>query len=342
MTDFRPLPVLLGGGSLDRVSMKQWLDGVLCGRVPEYEVSAVLTALAMKGESEGELSGTLDSLREHLLPFPLPERLKGTAIDTCGTGGDHSGSFNISTTVSFVLAGGGIPVIKHGNRAISSRSGSADVLEALGIRIDIAPDQSRQLLETLGIVFLWAPLYHPALKLLAPLRKGLGIRTLFNLVAPLASPAFVRKQILGVSSPHLVPRLTGVLERAGHESFCVIHGDGLDEATLSGATRIIRSVRGTRLERELWPGDFGLSEVPVKNVLGGTAKENAEILRNVLSGTPGPFLDVTLANAALGFWVAEKVAGPREGVAMAREVIYSKKPLEILEEWVELSRTIPS
>lgn len=342
MIDFRPLPILLGGGSLDRASMKQWLGNVLCGGVPEYEVAAVLTALSMKGESEGELSGALDSLREHLLPFSLPEKIRGDALDTCGTGGDGSGSFNISTTASFVLAGGGVPVVKHGNRAVSSRSGSADVLEALGIRIDVSPERSRECLEKLGITFLWAPLYHPALKLLAPLRRGMGIRTLFNLVAPLASPAFVRRQILGVSSPQFVSRLAGVLAGAGHESFCVIHGAGLDEATLSGITRIIRSVRGDRTERDLRPGDFGLPEVSLGEIAGGTARENADILRNVLTGTPGPFLDVTLANAALGFWVAERVSGPREGAAMALEVIHSKKPLEILDEWVELSRTIHS
>lgn len=342
MTDFRPLPVLLGGGSLDRLSMNQWLGGVLGGGVPEYEVAAVLTALSMRGESEEELSGALDSLREHMTPFHLPERFQNTALDTCGTGGDGSGSFNISTTVAFVLAAGGVPVVKHGNRAVSSRSGSADVLEALGIRIDLSPKRSLDFLERLGIAFLWAPLYHPALKLLAPLRRGLGIRTLFNLVAPLASPALVRKQILGVPSPHLVPKLSGVLDKVGHEAFCVIHGDGLDEATLSGVTRVIRCVRGDWMDRELLPGDFGLPEASLGQIMGGSAHRNAEILRSVLNGTPGPFLDVTLANAALGFWVAEKVETPREGVAMASEVIHAGKSLEILDEWVELSRTIPS
>ncbi|MHB1604954.1 MAG: anthranilate phosphoribosyltransferase [Leptospirales bacterium] len=342
MTDFRPLPVLLAGGTLDRLSMKQWLGSVLCGEVSDCEVAAVLTALSMRGESEEELAGALDSLRDHMTPFPLPERFQKPAFDTCGTGGDGSDSFNISTTVAFVLAAGGVPVVKHGNRAVSSRSGSADVLESLGIRIDLSPERSLEILEKLGIAFLWAPLYHPALKLLAPLRRGLGIRTLFNLVAPLASPGLVRKQILGVSSLHLVSKLAGVLDRVGHEAFCVIHGDGLDEATLSGRTRVIRCVRGDRIERDLLPNDFGLPEVPLGRIKGGSAQENADILRSVLKGTPGPFLDVTLANAALGFWVAELARTPREGVSMAREVIHSEKSLEILDQWVELSQTIPS
>lgn len=342
MISEKPLPKILGGKSLSREETCLWLNDVLEGKVPDCETGAVLSALAMKGESSDELSGILDSLREHLVGFPLPPEYLPAAIDTCGTGGDGSGSFNVSTTVAFILAGGSIPVVKHGNRAISSRAGSADVLEALGIRIDVSPERSLSHLERLGITFLWAPLYHPALKVLAPIRKALGVRTVVNLVAPLANPALLKRQILGVSSPELVPILADVLEKEGAGAYCVVHGDGLDEATLSGPSRVCRMKGGVRTEEIFYPEDFGLPSSPKNSVAGGDASRNAAIVRTVLSGEPGPFLDYALANAALGLWVSERVSDLREGVAFARETIRSKKPMEILDEWIRRSQEIPS
>lgn len=336
------LPHLTKGGQLERQAMKEWLNAVLDGQIEMTEISAVLTLLSFRGETGDELAGALDSLREHLTPFHLPEPLGMEVFDTCGTGGDASGSFNISTTTAIVLAGAGIPVVKHGNRAISSRSGSADVLEALGVRIDISPESAREILTNLGVTFLWAPLYHPALKMLAPLRKSLAIRTLFNLVAPLANPALVRRQMVGVPSLPMVQKISSVLSLMGHESFCVVHGDGLDEATLAGPTTIVRLEGGQLYEKTLNPKDFNLPFVSLREIRGGTALENAEILRKVLKGTPGPFLDVTLANAALGFWTCGRVSSPAEGANLAREVIFSRKPLEILDSWIDLSKTIRS
>ncbi len=338
MISEKPLPKILSGISLSREEARQWLNDVLEGKIPDCETGAVLSALAMKGESSSELSGILDSLREHIVRFPLPEEYLPSVIDTCGTGGDGSGSFNVSTTVAFILAGGSIPVVKHGNRAISSRSGSADVLEALGIRIDVSPERSLSHLEQLGITFLWAPIYHPALKVLAPVRKALGIRTVINLVAPLANPALLKRQILGVSSADLVPVLADVLEKEGASACCVVHGDGLDEATLSGPTHVCRMRGGVRTEEVFYPGDFGLTASPKSSVAGGDAARNAAIVREVLSGKPGPFLDYALANAALGLWVAERVSDLREGVAFARETIRSKKPMEILDKWIRRSQ----
>ena len=336
------LPHLTKGGQLERQAMKEWLNAVLDGQIEMTEISAVLTLLSFRGETGDELAGALDSLREHLTPFHLPEPLGMEVFDTCGTGGDASGSFNISTTTAIVLAGAGIPVVKHGNRAISSRSGSADVLEALGVRIDISPESAREILTNLGVTFLWAPLYHPALKMLAPLRKSLAIRTLFNLVAPLANPALVRRQMVGVPSLPMVQKISSVLSLMGHESFCVVHGDGLDEATLAGPTTIVRLEGGQLYEKTLNPKDFNLPFVSLREIRGGTALENAEILRKVLKGTPGPFLDVTLANAALGFWTCGRVSSPAEGANLARDVIFSRKPLEILDSWIDLSKTIRS
>ncbi|MHB1927145.1 MAG: anthranilate phosphoribosyltransferase [Leptospirillum sp.] len=336
------LPHLTKGGQMERQAMKEWLNAVLDGQIEMTEISAVLTLLSFRGETGDELAGALDSLREHLTPFILPEPLGMEVFDTCGTGGDASGSFNISTTTAIVLAGAGIPVVKHGNRAISSRSGSADVLEALGVRIDISPESAREILMNLGVTFLWAPLYHPALKMLAPLRKSLAIRTLFNLVAPLANPALVRRQMVGVPSLPMVQKISSVLSLMGHESFCVMHGDGLDEATLAGPTTIVRLEGGQLYEKTLNHKDFNLPFVSLREIRGGTALENAEILRKVLKGTPGPFLDVTIANAALGFWTCGRVSSPAEGANLAREVIFSRKPLEILDSWIDLSKTIRS
>lgn len=336
------LPHLAKGGQMERQAMKEWLNAVLDGQIEMTEISAVLTLLSFRGETVDELAGALDSLREHITPFLLPEPLGREVFDTCGTGGDASGSFNISTTTAIVLAGAGIPVVKHGNRAISSRSGSADVLEALGVRIDISPESAMEILLNLGVTFLWAPLYHPALKMLAPLRKSLAIRTLFNLVAPLANPSLVRRQMVGVPSLPMVRKISSVLSLAGHESFCVMHGDGLDEATLAGPTTIVRLEGGQLYEKTLNPKDFNLPFVSLREIRGGTALENAEILRKVLKGTPGPFLDVTLANAALGFWTVGRVSSPADGTNLAREVISSRKPLEILDSWIDLSKTIRS
>ncbi len=338
---FSVLPFLAKGGQMDRQVMKAWLDAALDGKVESTEVAAVLALLSFRGETGEEMAGALDSLREHLVPFPVPAGMEDDLFDTCGTGGDGSGSFNISTTVAFLLAGAGIPVVKHGNRAISSQSGSADVLEALGIRIDLDPEKSSALLSRQGITFLWAPLYHPALKVLAPLRKSLGIRTIFNLVAPLANPARVRRQIVGVASLSLVPKISSVLAMMGQESFCVVHGDGLDEATLGGPTTVVRYHLGKWEEKTLHPSDFGLPFSPLEKIRGGSAADNAEILRKVLNGKASPFLDVTLANAALGLWTWGKASSPREGVELAREVLCSRKPLEILDSWIDLSRTDP-
>lgn len=328
---------VISGETLTRLEMDQWLSNVVSGRESEPVIAAVLSTLAFRGESVSELSGALDALKRVMVPFPSNQLLP--LLDTCGTGGDGMGTFNISTTVAIVLAAGGIPVVKHGGRAVSSRSGSADVLEALGIRVDLPVERSLEIFSELGIVFLWAPLYHPALKGLAPLRRSLQIRTLLNMIAPLANPAGVTRQILGVSSEKMVSPMAQLLMAHGSKEFIVISGQGLDEVTLEGRTTFALGRGGEIHEGYLTPRDFGLPLVPVGAICGGTPSENASIMRRVLSGEEGPYMDYVLANAALGFQVAGLVDGPLEGVQMARSVVMSRRAEQLLDRWGELCQT---
>ncbi len=328
---------IISGETLSRLEMDQWLTNAVAGQESEPVISAVLATLAYRGESVSELSGALDALKRVMIPFPSNTALP--LLDTCGTGGDGMGTFNISTTVAIVLAAGGIPVVKHGGRAVSSRSGSADVLEAIGIRVDLSVERSLEIFSELGVVFLWAPLYHPALKGLAPLRKSLQIRTLLNMIAPLANPAGVTRQILGVSSEAMVVPMAQLLTAHGSREFIVICGQGLDEVTLEGRTTFVLGQGGEIHEGYLTPRDFGLPMTPVSAIPGGNPSENASIIRRVLSGEEGPYMDYVLANAALGFQITGLVDGPLEGVQLARDVIMSRRAERLLERWEELCQT---
>ncbi len=328
---------VISGERLSRLEMDRWLTSVVSGQEPEVVVSAVLATMSYRGESVSELSGALDALKRVMIPFPSGSF--GPLFDTCGTGGDGKGSFNISTTVAIVLAAGGIPVVKHGGRAVSSRSGSADVLEALGIQVDLPVERSLEIFSELGIVFLWAPLYHPALKGLAPLRRSLQIRTLFNMIAPLANPAGVSRQMLGVSSEALVVPMAELLLSHGSKEFIVMCGQGLDEATLEGRTIFAIGRGGEIQEGALMPGDFGLPLTPVSSISGGDCFENASIVRRVLAGEEGPYLDYVLANAALGFQITGHADSPLDGVRIAREVVMSGRGEELLNRWRDLCQT---
>jgi len=325
------------GEQLSRSEMDQWISTVMAGGESEPVVAAVLSILAYRGESVSELSGALDALKRVMIPFP--SRNAGPLFDTCGTGGDGKGTFNVSTTVAIVLAAGGIPVVKHGGRAVSSRSGSADVLEALGIRVDLPVERSIEIFSELGVVFLWAPLYHPALKGLAPLRRSLQIRTLLNLIAPLANPAGVTRQMLGVSSSEMVSPMAQLLASHGSQEFFVVCGQGLDEVTLEGRTTFAIGRGGEIHEGTFTARDFGLPLTPVSAISGGDPFENASIIRRVLSGEEGPYLDYVLANAALGFQITGHANDPIEGVQMARDVVMSRRAEDLLERWRELCQT---
>ena len=314
--------------------MADIMGSVMDGKVPDALLAGLLVALAAKGETAEEIAGAIDAMQSRACAFP---QMADDAIDVCGTGGDRSGTVNLSTAVSFVLAGAGVQVIKHGNRAVSSHAGSADVLEALGIRIDPSPEEAAKIYREIGIAFLFAPLYHPALKVAASVRRDLGIRTLFNLLGPLSNPARVKRQVVGVYDQSLLGTVADVLSRTGSQEVIAIFGDGVDEVNLSGTTTMVHLSGGTRTQREVRAHDFGLDPSPVSAALGGDRSMNAALIERVLRGDKFPLRDWVLAGAAPGFLVSGVARTLEEGVLLARDSIDSGKSLAILERWREFS-----
>ncbi len=306
------------------------MNEIMDGEATPAQVSAFIVALRMKGETIEEISGLAEAMRSRAL------RIDADAVlDTCGTGGDGAQTFNISTAVGLVAAAAGVRVAKHGNRAMSSRCGSADVLEALGVRLDLTPLQVESCIRQVGIGFLFAPSFHPAMKHVASPRREIGVRTVFNILGPLCNPAGARAQLLGVAEIELVDTLAAVLQRLGCSRAMVVHGeDGLDEVTLSGRT-VVCEVENGRVHRYwLTPEDFGLSPVPSTALKGGTCDENAAVLRQVLSGQQGPHHDVVVANSAAALYVAGVAGTLRDGVGIAREVLRSGRALSCLDALV--------
>lgn len=297
------LKQLRAGEKLDAAQMEFFLEAIIAGNVTAAQTGAFLMALAQRGETADEILGAARVLRAHVAPIHAPA---GT-IDCCGTGGDHSNTLNISTAVAFVVAGCGVPVAKHGNRAASSQSGAADVLEAAGINLNLSPAQCETALKEIGFCFLMAPHHHHVLKPLAALRRELGFRTIFNLLGPLANPAATKRQLVGVfDKKYLVP-FAEVLRELGSESAIIVHGtDGLDEITLTGATDCAMLENGHIQERILTPADFGLKPIQASSFSGGDAKTNAAALISLLDGTPSGYRDIVVANAAAALVVAGK------------------------------------
>jgi anthranilate phosphoribosyltransferase len=274
-------------------------------------------------------------MRAHATPLEVPE---GT-IDTCGTGGDRAGTFNISTAAALVAAGAGIPVAKHGNRAASSRCGSADVLEALGVDITLGPDGVRRCIEAAGIGFCFAPTFHPAMRHAGPARRELGVRTVFNVLGPLANPGRVRRQALGVGAAPLAPLMVHVLQQLGHERALVFFGeDGIDELTTTGPSRVYQLDRGSIKEYELEPQDVGLSRSKPEDLRGGTPPENAALLRAVLDGERGHRRDVVLLNAAAAIIAAGHADDWSQGLSVAAESLDSGRARQALESMVKAAR----
>ncbi len=327
--DPRLLDRLLDGCDLDADQAEALLDAVMEGGLGEVRLAALLVALRAKGETEDEITGFARALRRRAVRVgPAP----AGAIDTCGTGGDGAGTFNISTATALVAAAMGIPVAKHGNRAVSSRCGSADVLEALGVAVDLPPERAALLVGSVGIGFLFAPLHHPALRQAAAVRRELGVRTVFNLLGPLANPAGVRRQLLGVYAPGLVPKLARVLRRLGTERAFVVHGDdGSDEVSLTGPTAIAELSGGAIRRSVFVPEKAGLPRCRADELAGGDAQLNAELVRGVLAGEPGPRLDAVLLNAGFCAVLADLAADPAQGVALARRAVASGDALGVLE-----------
>ena len=336
MTPAEAIEQLLAGTPLTREQARNVMDQVMAGEATPVQVAGVLIALRAKGETVEEMAGFVDSMRAHATPLELPA---GT-IDTCGTGGDRAGTFNISTAAALVAAGAGIPVAKHGNRAASSRCGSADVLEALGVDITLGADGVRRCIDAAGMGFCFAPTFHPAMRHAGPARRELGVRTVFNVLGPLANPGRVRRQALGVGAASLAPLMIRVLQDLGHERALVFYGeDGLDELTTTGPSRVFQLKGGAVTEYELDPQDLGLSRSQPADLRGGTPPENADLLRRVLDGERGPRRDVVLLNSAAAVLAAGRTEAWPEAMAVASESLDSGRARQVLDRLVQASTT---
>jgi anthranilate phosphoribosyltransferase len=320
------LAAVVDGKHLPMDQAKAAMGSVMDGEATPAQLAALLVALRMRGETVEELAGFAAAMRDRVLHVDAPPG----AIDTCGTGGDASGTVNISTAAALVAAAAGVPVAKHGNRAITSKSGSADVLEALGIRTDMGPEDAAEALRLHNFAFLFAPGYHPAMKHAGPTRKEIGVRTAFNLLGPLTNPAGARRQVVGVGDPAAAPRIAEVLRLLGTERALVVHGAGLDELPLDG-TGVMYDVTPAGIERhQVVASELGLMEAPSAELAGGTAEENAAALERVLNGAAGPGRDVVLLNAAAAFLAAGRAEGLLEGIALAAATIDAGAAAQLL------------
>ncbi|NVO14000.1 MAG: anthranilate phosphoribosyltransferase [Rhodoplanes sp.] len=308
------------GAALTREQAADAFARMMSGEATPSQMGALLMALRVRGETIDEITGAVAAMRSKMLRVEAPP----TAVDIVGTGGDASGSYNISTCAAFVVAGAGVPVAKHGNRALSSRSGAADVLTALGVRIELGPERIADCIREANIGFMFAPVHHPAMKHVGPTRVELGTRTIFNLLGPLSNPAGVKRQMVGVFSRQWVEPLAHVLKNLGSERAIVVHGsDGLDEITISGPTSVASLENGTVKTFEIAPEDVGLARAAPEALRGGDAAANAVALEAVLEGRKGPYRDVAIFNAAAALVVAGKAADLASGVALAAQSIDS-------------------
>ena len=308
---------------------------VMEGRVEPAPLAGLLVALAMKGERPAEIAGFARTMRTHAVRITPPP---GPVFDTCGTGGDRSGTFNISSAAALVVAACGVTVAKHGNRSVSSRCGSADVFEALGVRVDAAPAVVERSLAEAGIAFLFAPTFHPSMRHAGPTRKALGLRTAFNLLGPLTNPAGATRQIVGVPQPELTQLLALALVGLGTERAWVVHGaDGLDELSTTGFTKVSECRDGAVQTFYVHPAEYGLPVARPEDLLGGDAADNAALIRRVLAGEPGSARDVVLLNAGAALFVSGTAAGVREGITLAAVAIDDGRAADTLARMVACS-----
>jgi len=322
------------GDALKRDEAAAAFDLMMSGEATPSQMGGLLMALRVRGETVEEITGAVSAMRSKMLRVTAPP----DAIDVVGTGGDASGSYNISTCAAFIVAGAGVPVAKHGNRALSSRSGAADVLGALGVKIDLDPEAIARCIGEARIGFMFAPAHHPAMKHVGPTRVELGTRTIFNLLGPLSNPAGVKRQMVGVFSRQWVEPLAHVLKNLGSERAYVVHGsDGLDEITTSGPTMVAALEDGAVRSFEIKPEDVGFAPVKREALLGGDAPTNAEALKGVLQGKKGAFRDVALFNAAAALVVAGKAKDLKQGVALATKSIDSGEAEGALDRLIAVS-----
>lgn len=337
------------GKNLSEGAMVETMSQIMGGEATHAQMAAFLTALRMKGETVDEITGAARVMRERATRIRVGKRRDVVDIDrdeinaefesimdTCGTGGSGTNTFNISTTVAFVLAGGGIKVAKHGNRSVSSLCGSADVLEALGVNVDTPPELVEKCISTIGIGFLYAPLLHSAMRHVAPVRREMGIRTVFNILGPLSNPAGAKLQVLGVYDKKLTHTLARVLANLGASRAMVVHGsDGMDEITITGPTYVAELNNPDVIEYTITPEQFGLASAPMSAIKGGDATANAEIVRSVLEGERGPRRDVVLLNAGAALYISGKASDVSDGVGLAASIIDSGAARAKLKALVE-------
>jgi anthranilate phosphoribosyltransferase len=322
------LAAIVDGRSLSLDEARLAMGAVMDGEATPAQLAALLVALRMRGETVDELAGFASAMRERVLAVDAPD---GT-VDVVGTGGDGSGTFNISTASAFVVAAAGVPVAKHGNRAITSRSGSADVLEALGVRIDHTADSAAASLRAHRFAFLFAPAFHPAMKHAGPTRREIGIRTSFNLIGPLTNPAGARRALIGVGATDLAERIAAVAGVLGTDRTIVVHGAGVDELPLDG-TGVLHDVVDGRVEtRPIDAASFGLASAPTSALAGGSAAENAAIIESVFAGDPGPRRDVVLLNAGAALVAAGVASDIPAGIEAARAALDGGKPARLLDD----------
>ena len=324
------------GATLSREEAASAFDRMMSGEATPSQLGGLLMALRVRGETIDEITGAVSAMRAKMLKVNAPP----DAIDVVGTGGDGSGSVNVSTCAALIVAGAGVPVAKHGNRALSSRSGAADVLSALGVRIDISPQQVSRCVTEAGIGFMFAPAHHPAMKNVNPTRVELATRTIFNLLGPLSNPAGVTRQMVGVFSRQWVLPLAQVLKNLGSQTVWVVHGsDGLDEITLTGPTFVAALENGAIRSFDLSPEDVGLKRVAGEALKGGDAAANAVALRNVLAGLPSPYRDVALLNAAAALVVAGRDKDLKEGLTLGTRSIDDGAAAERLKRLIAVSNS---
>ena len=331
-----PMPRLLDGEDLTAEESLHLFERLVLGRLEPAEVAGMLVALRMKGETAAEMAGAARALIDAARPFPRPDYLYA---DCCGTGGDGSGLINVSTATAFVAAACGLPVAKHGNRSVSSRCGSADVLETLGARITAGPEEARAQLDATGFCFLFAPAYHPGIKHAALVRRQLAVRTVMNLLGPCVNPARPPVQLLGVADPARLLPVASTLHAMGVEQALVVHGDGLDEVALHGPTRAVRLDHGRFEEIEIVPEQAGIARAPLAAVTGGDPEENAARLRALLDGRGGAAeRDIVTLNAAALLMTAGKAGDLQDGAVLARDALDSGAAGKVLDAYLEASR----
>ncbi|TPM96554.1 anthranilate phosphoribosyltransferase [Mesorhizobium sp. B2-1-3A] len=322
-----------GGSALSFEEAREAFDIIMSGDATPGQIGGFLMALRVRGETVSEISGAVATMRAKMLRVEAP----AGAIDIVGTGGDNSHSVNISTASAFVIAGSGVPVAKHGNRGLSSLTGAADVLIALGLKIDISPETIGGCIRETGLGFMFAPAHHPAMKHVGPTRVELGTRTIFNLLGPLSNPAGVVRQMVGVFLPEWILPIAETLKALGTEHAWVVHGDGYDEITTTGETQVAELIGGEIRSFTLTPEEFGLKRHTKDELRGGDAAYNAKALRDMLGGAAGAYRDTVLMNAGAGLVIADKATTLGDGIALAAQAIDSGRALQVLDRLVEVS-----